>query len=756
MTWIDWIIVVIPVSFVIFMAFRAKRYARSAVDFLAAGRVAGRYVISVGDLATGLSVITLISSAEAYFQQGLAVAFWNLLLVPVGLAMSLTGFCTYRWRQIRCLSKGEFLEIRYGSKVFRIVTATISTLAEAITNAIGPAIAANFFIYYLGLPHRIMICGIGMPCYVIIVIMCLALATIIIMPAGRISLMITDSIQGLLTYPIFIMVVGFLLLKFSWGHDIMPVLMDRVPRQSFLNPYDISAFRDFNFFALVYNLTVSIMNRCAWFGNDSTNSGRNPHEQKMASIMGAWRNGFSLVAVISLSLITIAYMNSGKFAKPNKFGVTNNEVRHELSNRILESVLAKQPEKLAQVKAAAAAVPDVTHEIGIDPPLSQKYNLNTPYLEAVSVAFGNTAKDRSQYQEYKTLFHQQMMPYVIHKIFPMGLFGAFCLLMVMLLISTDDSRLFNAVGCVIQDIALPCIKHKITPSKHISLLRWGTIAMAVFFFIVAIFFRSIDYINMFTTIMCAFWTSAAGPIMTLGLYTSFGNINGAWCALIFGSGSSLIGLIAQRNWADLIFPFIDKNGWVPTMDKLLRTLSHPFEPWIHWEMSSDKFPINSMELSMLSLIIATLAYIVASYLTYKPFNMDKMLHRGKYNDTGKPDVRFHLTLRGFFSQIIGITSEYTKGDKVIAYSVFAYSFIYNFCISFVLVNIWNLFSPWSIKAWSIFALVHYLVIPCIIGFISTVWFGIGGVVDTIRLFKDLENRNTDNDDNGQICSSNTK
>ena len=59
MHWIDWGIVIVPVMFVLGIAIYAKKYARGVADFLAAGRVAGRYVISVGDMQAGLSVITL-------------------------------------------------------------------------------------------------------------------------------------------------------------------------------------------------------------------------------------------------------------------------------------------------------------------------------------------------------------------------------------------------------------------------------------------------------------------------------------------------------------------------------------------------------------------------------------------------------------------------------------------------------------------------------------------------------------------------
>ena len=122
MSWIDWVIVIVPVAALLGLAWYAKRYARGVVDYLAAGRVAGRYVISVGDMTAGLSVITLVAGVEQNYQTGYGISFWNLILAPVGIVLALTGFCTYRWRQTRCLSKGQFIELRYGSKSFRIIT----------------------------------------------------------------------------------------------------------------------------------------------------------------------------------------------------------------------------------------------------------------------------------------------------------------------------------------------------------------------------------------------------------------------------------------------------------------------------------------------------------------------------------------------------------------------------------------------------------------------------------------------------------
>ena len=748
---VDWLIVIVPVVFIIIMAFYARRFARGVVDFLAAGRVAGRYVISVGDLSAGLSVITLVAGCEQNYQTGYGIAFWNNVLVPVGVVLALTGYCTYRWRETRCLSKGQFIELRYGSKFFRIVTAVVSTVSEMITNAIGPAIATNFFIYYLGLPHEIMICGINLPCYIIIVVMCLTLALLIIWPAGRISLLITDCLQGLLSYPIFVMIVGFIILKFSWDVDISPILWDRAPEQSFINPYDVSQLRDFNIFALVVTTTSSIMNRASWIGNDSSNSGRTPHEQKMAGIFGSFRNGFAYMMITLVAIVVIVFMNNGTFAthnERNQFKVTNNEIRRELSNRVLEEAVS-DPETRATVSAQIAAIPDMVHKIGVDKPLSQTENLDTVYFSTVRKALGDSPEGRYEFQQYRTLYQQMMMPTVLSRIFPVGLLGLFCLLMIMLLVSTDDTRIFNAAGCLVQDVILPFYKGHLSPKKHLLLLRLTSLGVTLFFLVVALFFAQLDYINMFTTIMCALWLGGAGPIMIGGLYTRFGNLTGAWCAIIFGSGTSLLGLIAQRNWALSIYPWLESVGMTESLNNFLLTVSSPFEPWIHWQMDPVKFPINSYEIFFISMMLSIGGYIIGSYLTYKPYDLDRLLHRGKYSD-GTELPREPWTLHTVFRKLIGITPEYTRGDRFVAYALFVYSFIYQFLLIFIVVLIWNIFDPWPKEWWNSYFYIVTLIVPGIIASISTVWFMIGGIVDTKRLFIDLSKRVDDPFDNGQV------
>lgn len=92
MHWIDWLIVAVPVIFILGIAVYSKRYVRGVADFLAAGRVAGRYVISVVDLQATLSVVLLIAMCEKGYQCGMALTLWDKLTIPVSISLALTGF----------------------------------------------------------------------------------------------------------------------------------------------------------------------------------------------------------------------------------------------------------------------------------------------------------------------------------------------------------------------------------------------------------------------------------------------------------------------------------------------------------------------------------------------------------------------------------------------------------------------------------------------------------------------------------------
>ena len=121
----------------------------------------------------------------------------------------------------------------------------------------------------------------------------LILAATILLAGGSMALLITDTIQGLLTYPIIFIFTMYIILSFSWWDEIVPVMSDRVAGESFINPYDIKSLRDFNLFAAIVTIFVGIVNRGNWFGGGASSAARTAHEQKMAGILGSWRSGFN-------------------------------------------------------------------------------------------------------------------------------------------------------------------------------------------------------------------------------------------------------------------------------------------------------------------------------------------------------------------------------------------------------------------------------------------------------------------------------
>ncbi len=743
---IDWLIVLIPVSIVLGIGLYSRKYIRSVADFLVAGRVCGRYVISVGDIANALSIIGLVSYVEVHYKVGFALGFWSHITLPLGIAMGLLGYCTYRFRETKAMSLGQFLEMRY-NRSFRIFAAALRSLSECLANMIMPAIAARFFIYFFNLPQKIHICGWQIPTFMIIVVICLTLAIGIICMGGTLALVITDAIQGMVCFPLIIIFVIFILYQFSWSQEIVPVMMDRAKGESFLNPFDISKLRDFNLFLVVVTVFTAVLHRASWIGCGTSSAAKTPHEQKMAGLLGTWRGTVTMIFYVLVAITIITLLNHRGWAPKAKM------VRDNIASRISEE-LVPDPAKRKIFNDRIKALPARNHRIGVDAPLSQKANLDTPILNTAHASlkeFEGKAEGNAKFQEFRTLFHQVMLGISMRELLPTGLLGLFCLLMILAMISTDDSRIYSAAITLTQDVIMPLKKEPFTPKQHIWALRLVSIGIGIFFFCGSFFMSQLDYISLFVVLMCVMWQGGCGPVMIFGLYSRFGTTAGAFTSLITGMVLAFGGIFVKRNWADIVYPFLEKTHMVKPIGKFLETVSGPFNPYIAWKMDPVKFPINSYEFYFLTMLTTLVLYCVVSFLTMKePFNLDRMLHRGIYNVDGDKKEKLVWSFHTVFSKILGITKEYTTGDKVIAWSFFFYSFIYNFIGTFIVVIIWNTFSPWPIQWWGKYFFVVYLIIPGIMATISTIWFGIGGCIDIFRLFRDLEARTTNDLDDGRV------
>jgi len=750
MQWFDWLIVIIPVAFVMYMGFYTKRFARGVADFLSAGRVARRYVICVADVANALSIIGLVAYVEVQYKVGFALTFWQGLILPVSMAMGLTGFCTYRFRETKAMSFGQFLEMRY-SRSFRIFAAALRSLSEMLCNMIMPAIAGRFFIYFLDLPQKFTFCGITFDTFFMLMLFCLSFAVIIVCWGGTLALIVTDSIQGMIFYPLLATFVIFILCTFSWTKDIAPTMMDRIAGESFLNPFDIANLRDFNLFYFGVTLAAMVLHRASWIGAGNSSAAKSPHEQKMAGMLGLWRGDMVTIFNILIAVSIIVLLNGANFS-------TNaDEIRTDISTKVA-SELVEDPVLRQQVIADVKALPPHHHVPGVDKPLSQANNLDTNYLNTVhkTLLQGKSENENPHanavFQQFRSLFHQMMLAVSMRHLLPPGLMGLFCLLMMMAMISTDDTRLFSSALTITQDVIMPFRKTPLTPKQHIFVLRVISICVGVFFLIGSVYMSQLDYIQMFVALMTNLWLGGCAPVMLFGFYSRFGTTAGAFTSIISGLFLSLSGILVQRNWAETVYPWLHKMGWADNVGNFLETVSRPLNPIVVWKMDAVKFPINSYELYAMTMIITLTLYIVVSKLTCKePFNLERMLHRGIYNLDGENKTREPWTLRNVFSKLIGITPEYSKGDRVIAWAFFLFSFIYKFLLAFLVVAVCNAFIfSWPSSWWSTYFLIVQLVIPAIVAFICTFWFGIGGAVNLYQLFRDLKTRVSNDLDNGMV------
>lgn len=497
MTLFDWLIVIIPVLFVMGMGFYSRKYVKSVADFLVAGRLCGRYVISVGDVANALAIIGLVAYVEAQYKTGFALSFWNGFAMPLSIVIALTGYCTYRFRETKAMSLGQFLEMRY-NRPLRIFAATLRSLSEMLANMIMPAVAARFFIYFFDLPESIGLFGCQLPTFMLLVVLVLAMAITLICCGGTLTLVITDAIQGMFCYPLLAVMIVFVLCKFSWSTEIVPVMMDRVPGESFLDPFDVGELRDFNVFMLIVTFTTMIVHHASWIGAGITSAAKSPHEQKMAGLLGTWRNMLGLIFYLLIAVAVIVVLNHGNFSGEAR------EIRTRLSTRIADG-LVEDGALRARLVANLRDIPEQKHVVGRDAPLSDRSNPDTVYLDTAHRTLLENENGNAVFQQFRTLYYQLMLPVAMRELLPPVILGLFALLLVLAMLSTDDTRIYSASLTITQDVVVPLCGKPLKPEQHIRVIRLVSVGVGVFFFCGSYFMSQLDYINLFVTLMTSIW-----------------------------------------------------------------------------------------------------------------------------------------------------------------------------------------------------------------------------------------------------------
>jgi SSS family solute:Na+ symporter len=240
-------------------------------------------------------------------------------------------------------------------------------------------------------------------------------------------------------------------------------------------------------------------------------------------------------------------------------------------------------------------------------------------------------------------------------------------------------------------------------------------------------------IRLFFDITGAIFLGGAGAAIIGGLYWKRGTSAGASAAMIVGATIAITGILLKEQVALCV--------GTPAEAFWKQLLTIPFT----------KHVLTGQEVNFVATLAAIATYVVLSLLTCrKPHNMDKLLHRGQYavkNDLVaevEPEIE-----RSFASRVLGWDRHFTLGDKWIAGALFAWTALS--LAFFLVVTYWNVVHQrWPLSWWSTYWWIYIIVLPLVIGVITTVWFTFGVLRDMRRLFRTLKEAQRDERDDGTV------
>ena len=726
--WIDWSILGAMAVMVIAVTLFTKRYMRSIADFLAADRLAGRYLLTVASGFYG--AISLVATWEMTYSTGLPPTWWAKIGAPVGLFLGLTGFITYRFRQTRALTLAQFLEERY-SRRFRYYAGLLCWISGILNYGIFPLITANLLIYFLGIPPHFLLWGFTISTLPVVMAVYLALAVFIACSGGQITIMITDFLQGSFMMLVFVIIMIYLMAQFQWGTVMEGLECGVKPGESMINPFGGSATDDFSIWYFLIGVFSAIYNARSWQGNSGYNAAaKTPHEAVVASVVAGWRGMAQSMCVLLIPLIAYAVMHLPAF-------------QHIA----------------APIQAEISGLGDA--------------QLQT----------------------------QMTVPLFLKHVLPVGLYGLFAALILGCALSCDDTYTHAWGTILVQDVIIPLRNKPFPPKTHFLVLRLSILGVALFGFFFSLFFPIKDYILMFFALTGAIYLGGAGAVIIGGLYWRRGTTAAAWTSLTTGTVLGFGGVVVQQCWTPFINAFMDtrklgpvsglailcgvvfivllafgawlwrKHRKAASVNILIGVAVGMFglTVWSNWgdicqyvqaspalrnylEVHKAKFPINGQWIYFWAMLGASVSYVLVSLLGPRAdFNMDKMLHRGKYAiaaDLVKGDeTSERVAKRLSFSKLLGITAEFSRFERLLFYCSFAWTM--GWWGVFVIGTAINLFVKVSDQAWGWYWW-FYVWLSVLLGIMCTVWIFCGGVRDALRLFRDLSHQRVDTADNGFV------
>ena len=686
---IDWLIVATALGSMIYSVNMTKGLMKSVTDFLSAGRTAGRYVLSVSSGVAGLGAISIVMFLEMGYVAGFSLSWWGLSQGFIILAITMSGWVVYRFRSTRCLTLAQFFEKRY-SKNFRIFAGIVAFVAGIINFGIFPAVGAQFFINYCGLPESYM----GIPMYPLVMFILLSIALYFVYTGGQIAVIIADFFQGVFVTIVLFMVTIYLFFTIGWeevsesleqtpiklahqevqnlqqesSFQVLPEMEkdakiveinEKYENSSRINPFKTSQVEDFNFWYFFIGIIGFMYGTLGWQGAQGYNSSaKSAHEAKMGSVLAGFRG---LPQGLFMFLVPV-----------------------------LVYVLMNHPD----YQAVADAVNSSLDKISTD-----------------------------------TLRTQLRAPFVLSEVLPVGLLGAFAALMLAAFISTHDTYLHSWGSIFIQDVIMPFRDKPFDKETHLRVLRYSIFGVAVFIFFFSLLFSQNQKIALYFALTAAIFSGGCGAVIIGGLYWERGTTAAAWTAMIIGAFIGVGGTLVKQVSVD----WLSDLSSLSTIKTILLYLRD----------------INGQEYWGIGMASSSISYILVSLIgSRNSIDMDRLLNRGKYSIKGEMAVINRDPELGW--KIFGMGAEFTKSDKLIY--ILNYGWTGMWTLIFIIGTVYNLSNPVSDSSWMKYW-EYYIYLNMVVSIIIIIWFTLGGISDLKHMISNLKSDYRNHKDDGWVMDN---
>ena len=746
---LDWAILAAFLAVVIGSAWYTRRLVRSVSDFLAGSRLAGRYLLTIAGQMGALGAVSIVAQWEASYHSGWGGTFWAVILAPIWIIITLSGWVVYRFRETRALTLAQFFETRY-SRRFRVFAGLLGFVSGVLNYGIFPSVGARFLMYFAGIPeHLVMIGPVAVPVvYATIMALMLGLALWITLEGGQVGVMVTDVIQGILCLLIAVGLTFYCIRHVGWDQIAQAVAAAPDPeRASMIHPFKTSAIRDFN---IGYYLiaTFSAFYSCmAWQGTSGYNAApRTPHEARMARVLATWRSGTLLLIIGFMAMAAYAVMHHPDFASLAQSAnarldaISDGAVRKQMIVPIALSELlpAGMLGLLASIVVAAAVTTDDTY----------LHSWGTIFIQDVILPL----------RRGRPIPPEQHLRWLKGSIAGVAVFAY---LFSFFLVQRQLILMFMAtMGSIFLGGAGSAIIGGLYWKRGTAAAAWGAMITGLILSLGAV---ALQYAAPFHRAPVTVIAPEAQSVWIAGQPAAAdAGVEGRWtggfefwrtnewqpCPVIVRgrdgvtvtqqvyyahgdqrpperAASAPSGAIARIEPADL--------SWIPVSD------SKAARGW-HWLRSR-----SGQVLYFWSMLGAMLVYIVISLAQRRTFNLDRLLHRGAYAVAADREEPLQSKPVRGWRALAGITPEFTRGDRIIYWSTLAWSVAWiGVYAAVIIINAIHVQPDSFWISYHQFKFYIYL----FIGLGTTAWFAAGGLRDLIRLVSALRALRRDAADDG--------